>query len=378
MKLLVVVWDGAGSFTPERSLVRALVARGHVVHVLGHDSLRSKVVEDGAVFEPLRSAVQYDSTDEMTPEEEFSWYFEKIWLSKGYAADTSSAIERLKPDRVLVDSALAYATVAALASGLPSVSLWGSLYGLFAAGPFQELLDSRMPEVDAFAKERGLAPSSTYRAFLESVPLLLVFGFRQFDAVEGLSPRVRHVGPLRAAASEVPRWQRRRRGVPLVLVSLSTGYQAQTELLTKLAEALGSLDVEAIITTGPAVSPDALAAAANTSVVRFVSHDAVLPEADLLVTHAGHGTVMAGAVHGVPILCLPMGRDQPAVAGRVAELGLGRVLDPGASVAEIRDAIVAALGDRRIKAASGAFAAAVGEHPGIEQAVAAIEDLVPR
>jgi MGT family glycosyltransferase len=377
VRVLVVVWDGAGSFTPERSLVRALVGRGHGVHVLGHDSLRDEVAEDGAHFEPLRSAPQYDSTTEMTPEEEFSFCFDGIWLSKGYAADTSAAIDRIKPDVVLVDAALAYAMAAALASGLPTVALWGTLYGLFAAGPYQQVLDSRMAEVNAYAAERGLAPAASHRAFLESAPLVLIFGFRQFDTVEDLPRPVRHVGPLRAPTSEVERWQRRRPRAPLVLVSLSTGYQAQAELLRKLGEALGGLEIEAIVTTGPAVSPDAVPAAGNTCVVRFVSHDAVLPQADLLISHAGHGTVMAGIVHGVPMLCLPMGRDQPAVAGRVVELGLGRLLDPRASVAEIRDAVAAALADRRIGETAVAFAASLAEHPGVEDAIVAIEDLIP-
>ena len=33
---------------------------------------------------------------------------------------------------------------------------------------------------------------------------------------------------------------------------------------------------------------------------------------------------MAGAGAGVPMLCMPMGRDQPFVASRVEALGLGR------------------------------------------------------
>lgn len=376
MRILVVAWDGAGSFTPERALVRGLVARGHEVHVLGHDTLREMVAEDGGHFEPLRSALQYDPTIPMSAEEEVAFMFAEIWFSQGYATDTSATVARLKPDLLLVDAALAYAMAAALASGLPTVALWGSLYGLFLGGPFQQILDSRMPEINAFAEERGLAAHASYPAFLESARLILVFSFSQFDAVANLSPRVRHVGPLRTPSGEALPWQRRSSGVPLVLVGLSTGYQSQLGLLTKLARALASLDVEAIITTGRAVAPEDVEVGANTSVVRHVSHDAVLPQSDLLVTHAGHGTVMAGVVHGVPMLCLPMGRDQPAVAGRVAELGLGRLLDPGASVAEIREAIAAALGDPRSQQISVAFAASVAEHPGLDHAVATLENLI--
>ena len=39
-RYLMVTWDGAGDLPPERSLVRALVARGHQVDVLAHLSVQ--------------------------------------------------------------------------------------------------------------------------------------------------------------------------------------------------------------------------------------------------------------------------------------------------------------------------------------------------
>ena len=160
------------------------------------------------------------------------------------------------------------------------------------------------------------------------------------------------------------------------MVGLSTTYQDQTALLLKLCEAFAELEVEAVVTTGPAISPGSIDAPSNTSVLDFVPHDVVLPQTDLLVTHAGHGTVMAGISHGVPMLCFPMGRDQPFVANRVAELGLGTSMSPGASAAVIRDAIAAALVDTRLKKNSAEFVKTIAGHPGLEQAVSAIESLL--
>jgi hypothetical protein len=59
-KILMVTWDGAGNFPPERALVRGLLARGHAVHVLAHDSLQSQVKDDGAEFHPMHGVLQYD------------------------------------------------------------------------------------------------------------------------------------------------------------------------------------------------------------------------------------------------------------------------------------------------------------------------------
>ena len=64
-------------------------------------------------------------------------------------------------------------------------------------------------------------------------------------------------------------------------------------------------------------------------------HDEVLPSVDLVVTHAGLGTLMFSAAAGKPTVCLPNGRDQNDNAGRAQALGLGRALSPNAAPAEI-------------------------------------------
>lgn len=59
---------------------------------------------------------------------------------------------------------------------------------------------------------------------------------------------------------------------------------------------------------------------------RFVSHGVVLPQAQLVITHAGLGTVMAALTHGVPLLCIPLKNDQIENAARVVSAGAGRTL----------------------------------------------------
>ena len=60
---------------------------------------------------------------------------------------------------------------------------------------------------------------------------------------------------------------------------------------------------------------------------------------DATNTPAALGTVLASLAHGVPLVCLPMGRAQHDNAARVAALGAGVILDAGASEEEIADAI---------------------------------------
>ena len=112
-------------------------------------------------------------------------------------------------------------------------------------------------------------------------------------------------------------------GRPRVLVALSTTCQHQEDVLRRIAAALAMLPLEAVITAGPAVDMRAIDPAQNVAVFRYIAHRTILPDCALVVTHAGLGAVMAALAHGVPLLCMPMGRDQHDNAALVAACGAG-------------------------------------------------------
>jgi UDP:flavonoid glycosyltransferase YjiC (YdhE family) len=95
------------------------------------------------------------------------------------------------------------------------------------------------------------------------------------------------------------------------------------------------------VTTGPTLAPEEFPAPDNVTVVRSAPHGALLAETAVFVTHAGHGSTLRPLMAGVPLLCLPMGRDQNDNAARVVARGAGLRLGPDASV----DAIAAAITD---------------------------------
>lgn len=87
----------------------------------------------------------------------------------------------------------------------------------------------------------------------------------------------------------------------------------------------------------------------NARVEASVPHAAVLARSRLLVNHAGHGTVMKALWHGVPMVLVPWGRDQPGVAARAERLGVAIVLQRQETSADSLGAAIArALGDRSI------------------------------
>ena len=111
---------------------------------------------------------------------------------------------------------------------------------------------------------------------------------------------------------------------PLAVVGLSAGWMHQVELLQRILDALAPLDVWTWMTLGPSVASSELSAPPNAQLFAALPHDAVLPGAALLITHAGHGTVMAGLRHGVPMVCVPLGRDQPVNAARAVARSASR------------------------------------------------------
>ena len=161
-----------------------------------------------------------------------------------------------------------------------------------------------------------------------------------------------------------------------MLVSLSTSEQGQADLLQRCADAVAQLPVNAIVTTGPSIDPASVTAGANTQVVRYVPHADILPSASLVITHAGLGTTMAALGHGVPLLCMPMGRDQFFNAERVQDLGAGRMLMPDADSDAIAFAAKDMLADSRFTSGAKRMADAIGGYGGAAQAAAALEALV--
>ena len=65
-------------------------------------------------------------------------------------------------------------------------------------------------------------------------------------------------------------------------------------------------------------------------------HSEVLKDAALMITHAGHGSVVKALAAGVPIVAMPFGRDQLEIAARAAYTGAAVKISPKARPGEDR------------------------------------------
>lgn len=151
----------------------------------------------------------------------------------------------------------------------------------------------------------------------------------------------------------------------------------QTSRIQRTLTALAGKPVRVLVTTSGS-DTTRLSIPENACVVPFIPHAEVLPQASVLVTHAGHGTVTAALEHGVPLVCLPnTTSDQPGVAAQVAALGAGIALEGDSAPPEvIGDAVTSILSDRTFAEAARRLGAAIAAAHAPETAVAWLEERV--
>ena len=66
-----------------------------------------------------------------------------------------------------------------------------------------------------------------------------------------------------------------------------------------------------VVTLGPVLSPQDFPAPDNVWVTARAPHAPILPLAAAVVTHAGHASALRPLMAGVPVVAMPLGRDQP-------------------------------------------------------------------
>jgi MGT family glycosyltransferase len=193
-------------------------------------------------------------------------------------------------------------------------------------------------EVNRALTAVGLEPVDHVGELLDRVDRVLVTCPAEVDVVmPDISASVRYVGAVMEPPDR-PWIERRFPGRPLVVVSMGTTPMGEEGMVQRVLDALADEPVEVLALLGDHLRPEALRAPGNALVRGYVRHPAVLPFADAVVTHGGLGTVLAALRFGVPMLCVPLGREQPENAAAVERLGAGLVLAADATVDDIRTA----------------------------------------
>ena len=141
---------------------------------------------------------------------------------------------------------------------------------------------------------------------------------------------------------------------------------------------IAGLQVRGLVTAGPSLDLSLLIPSPNTFVRSHIDHQTVLPHASAVVTHAGFGTVMAALTHGVPLLCLPMGRDQGANSEHVEACGAGRTISPDSTAEEMRTALKDVLESPTYKQGARRMARIIKREANGSMVVPLLESLLPQ
>jgi MGT family glycosyltransferase len=405
-RFLMTTWDGGGNVPPEMGVARRLIERGHQVHVLADPTVGEPARAAGCSFSPWELAPHRKTLD---PSQDLLKDWESgnplVMLQRlrdrfiagpaaAFAADTAAAIGEVRPHCVVPDAFLFGSIIAAQEASVPVVPLVSNIWvlpsrGAPSIGPgfpmaktvlgrtrdaallaiVNRLFRRGLPALNAARAEHGLQPLTSFYDQALGADRILVLTSETFDYASSTIPgNVRYVGPVLDDPQWTEPWHSpwpARRDEPLILVGLSSTYQRQEGLLQRIIDALSGLPVRAVATLGRMLQPDAAVSSPNVQVVPSAPHTAILREASVAVTHCGHGTTMRALAAGVPMVCIPMGRDQNDTAARVVHHGAGVRLSPSASTAKIRSAVLQVLADDEFRSNAARLATVLAHehHP---------------
>jgi MGT family glycosyltransferase len=383
-KILAYTSPALGHALPISALLSELARRGHAIHLR---TLRAGV-ETGQrlgfttdTIEPRIEAIEHDDWKASKPPEglkrAFAVFGRRAPLE---VADLAEAVERVKPDALLVDvlcwGALSAADAGTLAwacfspftpllraQGVPPFgpglkplpNVLGRVRDAVLRTMMTGTVNSEVPAINRVRDDLQLQPVGSMDEFWRRAPLMLVASGKPFeyphadygDAVQMIGPCA--LDPVDTAPDWLASIDR-----PVVLVTTSSEKQGDDNLVQTAMAALSDEPVH-IVATLPAGEPDEMPATSNATVCRLVPHGPVLERAVCAVTHGGMGATQKALAHGVPVCVVPFGRDQFEVARRVEVARCGtrlpaKKLSPERLRAKVRQAMTMTDGAKRVAA----------------------------
>lgn len=340
MRILFCFSGNSGHLEPLVPIAQVAVAAGHTVALAGRPWMRDKVESHGFAFfaagtdvglTPVRRPLMVAS-----PEQEMQVFARAYGgrIAREQADDLLALCQQWQPDVLVCEETCFGGMIAAERLGLPyaNVIVIGS-GALFNAKTLREPLNAVRaafdlpydPDLQMVYNAPTFSPfSACYRDPRARLPCDTQF-FRLYE------PQQRR---------ETPPWADHKHRGPLVYLTLGTVFNVESgDLFVRLVEGLRDLPIELLVTVGREIDPAELGdQPEHVQVERFIPQAEVLPYCQLVVSHAGSGSVLGALAHGLPMMLLPMGADQPMNGERCLALGVAQLLDP----LHVRPAVVRA------------------------------------
>ena len=385
------------------ALGRALAARGHHVTLQTWRRWQRNVEAEGLHF---AAAPEY-SVFPNGPEP-LDFYEAVVHATQ----DTVPLVRELGPDVVVADILTLAPALSAEIAGVPYATLIPHVYPHGQREFPIYSLGARMPRTAsgrAFwrqahrAVERGLEHGrvdlNRTRARLDlpaldyvhggiSRQLALVATFPQLEYPRTWPAHVHVVGPLMweppADDVELPKGTSSARDSggledPLVLIAPSTAQDAKHTMLRAALRGLADAPVRVLATYNRRLPSRSLPVPHNARVVDWVSYSRTMPHCDVVICHAGHGTLVRALASGCAVVACPAVGDMNENAARLDWAGAGvRVPRRYITPRVLRLAVERALAAPAIRARAYELAAWNSAHDAGATAARLVEELAGR
>jgi MGT family glycosyltransferase len=389
LRLFLGAFGDPGHAFPMLALGTRLAARGHEVMFETSKRWREHVEAAGMRF---AAAPEYPVFP--TRERPLKPY-KAVMLA---TAETRPAVASFAPDVVVHDILTLAPAMAAELEGIPCATLVPHVYPVGAPGLPPYAIGARMPRTQAGALlwraldpvvetglRRGREELNETRARLGLTPvtrlhgaiserLCLVGTFQSLEYPRAWPSGVHVVGPLLweppFEAVEPPPGD-----APLVLVAPSTAQDPEHRMLRAALAGLAGEPVRVLATWNRRLPSAPISVPANARLVEWVSYSRTMPECDLVICHAGHGTLARALACGCPVVCVPHAGDMAENAARAEWAGVGvrlpwRLLSP----LSLRLAVRRALAERSLTARARELAASAAVNDGADRGASLVEE----
>jgi MGT family glycosyltransferase len=383
MRALLTSLPAYGHLHSVSALAKAMQAAGHVVCLATSSKLCSTVEQNGIPCVPAGLTWGGDLADtrpalSSTPPAMRSLRTRQriypVELPSHMLKDLSRVIEEFAPDVVVSERDEHAGPIAAETHGLP--------YALTSAGFHPLVPDAKARRaLSRTRKKHGLDPD------LEGVA---AFRHLYLDFIPSWFAGERFTLPSRQEVAFVESGICRRphpeldlgnlvTGRPTIYVTMGTIANRHVEVLRTVIEALRP-DLNLIVSIGENRDPGELGEPGTGVVMaRWVTHEQVMQHCCGVVCHAGTNTTLAALSAGRPVVLIPVLSDQPDIAQRCVDLGVGTRLDwRRLDASAVIKAVTSILEDPSYGQRAAGLAEANERAPGIRAAVRAVEEIVSR
>lgn len=337
-KYLFVNVPAYGHVNPTLPVVQELVRRGESVTYYLTEDFRSAVEATGATllaYQPFGGKPQPPSSPGEERKPGFEGPFEML-----------ERVRKEQPDCIVYDAMHLWARTVAEALRIPAVLSCPSFVANEVFNPLKDhfnLLGKKIaPPMaippQALEKIQGiirlvrqkynLSDFDMSDFYSHSEKLNIIYMPRAFHpSAELFDEKYMFIGPpLFQETQDLP--GRRESKERTLYISLGTVYNDRPEFFNQCFEAFGHEPWKVVLARGKQSTAQGLAPAPeNFQMETYVEQAKIFPQTDVFITHGGMSSVMEGLYYGVPMVVIPQQAEQMMTARRIAELGLGVVLD---------------------------------------------------